>query len=335
MKLKERGFTLIEIIIVMSIIGMGTATVAPKAIEAQKKSESRMLKSEMDGVVSSFVSLETLQDSPVYTMKFDVDDARGNPLYRDYLIPIAPSATFQTVIYSGTIGKDYGTHDIWLDYGTNTVTARSDTGCTGKASYVGDKSSAPKAFYNKINVPGISYKGSRGISPIFNMGESKLLDDFIDSPNGLDWAQYRDHLSSKEEILSTVFGGATNTSEIVYHTHSGVVNSGRMVSAPVLLSLVDTSQLPPSKILSKYDKGALYQVTGGMSRAEFVEYVGPTGYKKSIGKDGNGVSSDIANKMYDTLEDNFVTGSPVFVPRDSKSIIYSTESDLKYGYYVQ
>jgi prepilin-type N-terminal cleavage/methylation domain-containing protein len=339
-KENERGLSLVEVIIVIAIIAMVTAMVGPKAIEAMGKSKSNSLKDEFSTAVSAFSSMSAAGNSPVHAVKVDVADGAGNQIMTDYVLEIAPSAAFGTTTESEVFARSVdGKKPLTLTYGLNTITVDSETNYTGTVRHSGNLNKTALAFKTAVSAPSLSAQGTTGIAPIFSLNETKLLEDFIISENGLDWAEFKDYLASDVDVLAVVFGGPNtnkNTSYLPYEattTYLSETNSTPVIS----LTVVDTDTLAASSsgsslsTLTNQSTGTLYQVTGIMSRADFVALA--TQANSPLAKSGGTIDASTAEKMYTKIETGFLVGNPVYVPHREKDSIKSTASDLKHGYY--
>lgn len=149
-------------------------------------------------------------------------------------------------------------------------------------------------------------------------------------------------MSDDVTVVSVIFGGLGNGDNYANrYTHWHGINDSKCKSlsdkkltfkSPIELTLVDTNLIDRKK-LHKTNNGTIYQVTDVMPRKDSVQFVSKEGSRPDISKDGNGLSEDIANKIYDRIEKGFQIGEPVWIPNNASSIIKSTSSDLKYGYY--
>ena len=352
-KSNERGFSLVEIIIVIAIIATMTAIIGPKALEAQAKSKSNGLKDEFSTMISAFTTLSTSGGSAIHAIKTDITDAGGNKVMTDYVVPIAPSSAFGTVTKSEVFRRTQaGAKPIELGYGLNQITVTSAVNYNGSVRHTGALNEQAKTFTGPtgatVNASSMSSQGATGIAPIFSLNETKMLDDFLVSTNGLDWAEFQSQLGSSTNVLATVFGGPTSNIPVSYLPYEAVeAQDGTqdiVTKAPIELTLVDIDAIEASSsgssisTLTDGSRGACYQVTGLMSRQDFVNYV-TTGAGKDLivkqadGSAGTALTADVANKMYDKIEEGFIIGNPVFIPHREKDIIKSTDSDLKNGYY--
>lgn len=352
-KTNERGFSLVEIIIVISIIAIMSAILGPKAIEAQNKSKSNGLKDEFSTMISAFTTLSTSGGSAIHAIKTDIQDASGNKVMTDYVVPIAPSSAFGTVTNSEVFRRTQaGAKPLELSYKLNQIGVTSATSYKGTVRHTGALTEVAKPFTGTtegvVNASSMSSQGATGIAPIFSLNETKMLDDFLVSPNGLDWGEFQSQLGGSKNVLATVFGGPTSNVTVSYLPYDPVVaqdgTQAIVTKAPVELTLVDIDAIEASSsgssigTLTDGSKGACYQVTGLMSRTDFVNYV-TTGAGKDLvveandGTAGTALTADVANKMYDKIEEGFIIGNPVFIPHREKDIIKSTDSDLKNGFY--
>ena len=335
----ERGFSLVEIIIVIAIIAGMTAIIGPKALEAQAKSKSNGLKDEFSTMISAFTTLNTSGSSAIHAIKVDISDANKNKVMTDYVVPVAPSAAFGTTTTSEVFRRAGTAKPITLAYGLNTITVASESNYTGSVRHTGALNEQAKAFSTAVNASSLSSQGATGIAPIFSLNETKMLEDFIISPNGLDWGEFKSQLNDDVTVLSAVFGGPKTNEATSYlpYEPSDTPFDATTVKAPIELTLVDIDAVEASSsgsslsILTDASRGACYQVTGLMSRQDFVKYA--TDASNTMGTGGAALSADVANKMYDKIEQGFVIGNPVFIPHREKDIIKSTDSDLKNGYY--
>lgn len=365
-KSNERGFSLVEIIIVIAIIAGMTAIIGPKALEAQAKSKSNGLKDEFSTMISAFTTLNTSGGSAIHAIKVDINDENKNKVMTDYVVPIAPSSAFGTVTKSEVFRRTSASaKPIELSYGLNQITVESAVKYTGSVRHTGALNEQAVPFTGTttkatVNASSMSSQGATGIAPIFSLNETKMLEDFVISPNGLNWAEFQSQLGSPENVLATIFGGPTTNSAVSYYPYDPVKEQTGaelvVTKAPVELTLVDIDAVEASSsgsslsILTDASRGACYQVTSLMSRQDFVNYVTKGAGAKLIVKKGAGSTSgggggggggggstalteDVANKMYDKLEEGFIIGNPVFIPHREKDIIKSTDSDLKNGFY--
>lgn len=338
---KERGFTLVEVIIVMSVIASMTSVVAPKAIEARKKSESNMLRDELNSALSAIHI-----DKPItYSVVVNMTTNEGVNIFKDAVIPIAPSAAFGTIIRHEPFrrlvapvggGSVNESRPLVLSYEDNKIRAYSPTDNHGYIHYSGrpTESSKFKGGVDKayVDVPGLTMEGGAGLSPLFSLREEKLHEDFVLSPSGLDLGEFKDQFTgSYAEVLAGIFGGPAEEGTMSYYPFEPTDTTKRyLVKAPIELTKVDTQMLEESSvgtslnILTNSSVGALYQVTSMMSRFDFTNYVAG---KTSIFGTAN------ADNMYEKLDEGFDVGELVYIPHRAKDIIYSTKSDLKYGYY--
>lgn len=358
-KSNERGFSLVEIIIVIAIIATMTAIIGPKALEAQAKSKSNGLKDEFSTMISAFTTLSTSGGSAIHAIKTDIKDASGNKVMTDYVVPIAPSSAFGTITKSEVFRRTQGgAKPLELGYGLNQITVSSPVKYSGSVRHTGALTEVASVFDNgtgtaatntataTVNASSMSSQGATGISPLFSLNETKMLDDFVQSANGLDWAEFQANLGTSENVLATLFGGPTTNEVVSYLPYDATVaQDGKqkiVTKAPIELTLVDIDAIEASSsgssisTLTDGSRGSCYQVTGLMSRQDFVNYVTTGAGGTLIVKGstaGTAITADVANKMYDKVEEGFVIGNPVFIPHREKDIIKSTDSDLKNGYY--
>ena len=336
----ERGFSLVEIIIVIAIIATMTAIIGPKALEAQAKSKSNGLKDEFSTMISAFTTLNTSGGSAIHSIKVDINDANKNKIMTDYVVPVAPSAAFGTTTSSEVFRRTQdGKKPVILTYGLNQITVDTETSYTGSVRHTGALNEQAKAFKTPVNASSMSSQGATGIAPIFSLNETKMLEDFIISPNGLDWGEFKTQLNDDVTVLASVFGGPKTNEVTAYlpYEPTDTPLDATTVKAPIELTLVDIDAVEASSsgssisTLTDGSRGACYQVTGLMSRQDFVAYCGNASNKMGTG--GAAIPADVANKMYDKIEEGFVIGNPVFIPHREKDIIKSTDSDLKNGFY--
>lgn len=337
----ERGISLVEIIIVLVIGGLVLVAVVPKGIEAMGKSKSNALQEEFSSIVSAFTTLDNSGGSSLQAIKATIKDAAGNLIMKDYIIPVAPSAAFNTITTSEVFRRDNaGKKPLVLTYGFNEIGLTSEI-TTYKADFrhTGNLTAAPASIggtLSKVVAVGLSAQGATGIAPIFSLQDSKLLEDFIKSPNGLDFAEYVPQMvpSTDVKLLALLFGGTDTSAVASYMPYDTVAPNylDLVIKRPVIqLTVVDVEAVKASSSGSAYStivdttKGTLYQVTGIMSRADFTALY--NAHKADVFKDAD------VNTLYDKISNGFSIGTPVFVPHREKDIIKSTVSDLKYGYY--
>ena len=347
-KHNERGMSLIELIIVFAIVGVFMIAVVPRGVEATQKSKSSALQEEFAGVVSAFSTLDNGTGSSVHAVKATITDTDGNLIIKDYIIPVAPSAAFGTVTNSEVFRHDGGKKPLVLKYGFNSITLTSEkTNYAGSYQHTGDLTATPVKFTSTTSTGNVvavslSAQGATGLSPIFSVQDSKLIEDFIMSPNGLDFAEIRSQMGDitdteiNKKILAALFGGSIENKDTNYipydesKTPVTTIYTTDIVKQPIQLTVADVESIKESssgttyKTLTDTSKGTLYEVTGLMSRADFITYM-----KKSA------LTTDetLLNTMYDKLAEGFPIGTPVFIPHREKDIIKSTTSDLKYGFY--
>lgn len=338
---KERGFTLVEVIIVMSVIASMTSVVAPKAIEARKKSESNMLRDEFNSALSAIHI-----DKPItYSVVVSMTTNEGVNIFKDAVIPIAPSAAFGRTLRhepfrrllvpvgTGTVNES---RPLVLKYEDNKVRVYSPIDIYGSIHTLDNptesvefRGGVDKAY---IDAPGLTMEGGAGLSPLFSLREEKLHEDFVLSPSGLDLGEFQEQFTgSYADVLAGIFGGPTEEITMSYYPFEPTNTVERyLVKSPIELTKVNTQLLEESSVGASLDRltdsslGTLYQVTSMMSRFDFTNYVAG---KTSIFGTAN------ADDMYEKLDEGFDVGELVYIPHRAKDIIYSTKSDLKYGYY--
>lgn len=338
---KERGVTLVEAIIVLVIGAVTLSIVVPKGLEFSGKSKSNALQEEYASVVTAFTTLETSNGSSVHAVKANIKDASDNMIMKDYVIPVAPSAAFATVTESEFFRRDSASKKpLTFKYGFNTIGITSETSYKGEFRHVGKLSSAPTAIGGTATAiaTSMSSQGAAGLAPIFSVNEVKVLEDFINSPNGLDLGEFAGQLGSTTlkdsaldiALLADLFGGPLTNTNVSYLPFEPTATTSIIVKQPIQLTVVDIESITNSSSGSTYStltdnsKGTLYQVTGLMSREEFVKHVTATA---TIYGTADG------NLMYDKISAGLSIGTPLFIPHREKDIIKSTASDLKAGYY--
>lgn len=339
---RERGFSLVEIIIVVSLIGISTSVMAPKAIEAQKKSKSNSLRDE-------FNSINTLNASGkdiVHGIKLDMYDKHSVPIMRNVKVPVAPSATFGTIIRHEPFrrlanpvggGNVNESRPLVMSYDTNEIRVYSPTSNRGSVRHTGNLYEAPSEFNGgvvkaTVKASNLSSQGATGLSPLFSIHETKLHKDFVLSQSGLNFGEFESQfVGSSAEVLAGIFGGPAENITMSYYPYEPTDTTERyLVKAPIELTIVDTESIEEASVgdsvsvLTDASRGSLYQVTGMMSEADFVTYMG--------GKTAVYGTADVY-KMYQILDEGFDIGELVYLPHRARDIIYSTKSDLKYGYY--
>lgn len=336
----ERGISLIEVILVLVIGGLIVSAIVPRGIEAVGKSNSTALQEEFASVVTAFTTLDTGNGSATHAVKATITDEKGNLIMKDYIIPVAPSAAFGTITKSEVFRRNATKKPIELTYTFNNITLSSELKYKADYLHTGDLIAKPA----KIDGPGVvavslSAQGAAGIAPIFSVNDSKMLEDFIMSPTGLDFSEYRALMGNGQSttdekvnvsILATLFGGPETNTEVKYYPYEPSESTGIITRQPIQLTVVDVESIKSSssgatyKTITDSSKGTLYQVTGLMSRADFVKLVKA---KPAV------FGTADADLLYDKISVGFTMGTPVFVPHREKDIIKSSISDLKYGYY--
>ena len=337
-KVRERGMSLIEIIVVIAIGAILVAIIGPTAITANNKAKSNTLQDEFTSVISAFSTLDAGNSSAIHALKADILDGSGNTIMKDYIIEVAPSAAFSTVTSSEVFRRNTnGTKPIVLNYGFNSVTLASNSGYTGTYKHTGDLEAAPQTIGSGTGVvaSNLSSQGAVGISPIFSPTEETLLEDFIKSPNGLNWGEYIGQLTgTPAQILAAVFGGPETPADVEYVPYETSPSTSQIVKAPIQLTVVDVDAIEASssgsviKTLTDTSKGTLYRVSSIMSRQEFVAMV-----QANTAVFGQQTDTTLANNLYDRISEGFLIGNPVWIPIREKDIIKSTTSDLKFGFY--
>lgn len=335
----EKGVTIVETIIVLAIMALIVALIVPTAVEGLAKAKADGFRNEFPSMISSVVSIKSSGGSATHALKLDVTDGSGNTILKDYIIQTAPSAAFDTITNSVPL-KDASA--LTFTYGLNSITVSGSY--TGTARHTGNLNTTPVAFGTPITALGLSTQGATGIAPIFNVNEEKLLSDFIESPNGLDWAEYMSTLQAagltSRQILAALFGGSEDGSNLAATYNPYLPNSPTNIGrSPIELTLLDSEAVRNSssgstiRTLTDASKGATYVVTGLVSRQEFVAYVANDDSIDGATVAVFNITSDIANKLYDRLERGFTVDTPVYIPYRERDIVKSVESDLKYGYY--
>lgn len=333
----ERGITLVEGIAVIALGAMLIAMVGPKIMEGMNKSKSNALKDELMTITSAIIPLEQ-QGSATHAVKVDVKTTGGQTLMQDYIVTVAPSTAFQTVIASNPFRPDStGNTPVEMAYGLNTITLTSDAGHDVFGRHTGNLADAPIPKGTAIMAPELGSQGSTGIGPLFNLNETKLMEDFIISPNGLNFGEFRTSLSTPDEILSTIFGGGKVTSNTTYDPYSTSAASDTLYKrAPIELTKFDITAVDNSsagaslKTLTDASRGGLYMVTSLMSEADFIATL-----QANTALWTTPPPADVLVKMYDVVRTGFQIGAPVYIPYREKDMIKSTDSDLKFGLYRQ
>ncbi len=337
-KANQKGFTLIEIVIGITVVGVMAAITVPAGMNAFRKAEANNLKQEFDMLSSSVISLKGMNQSHIPTIMFN----GGN--IKELQIPIPQSYAFDTMKSTEGIKPSgtSGAKNIKVTFGIDTATVAPSTefatGATIK--YLAMKDTAYTTTLTDLPMPQLSANGVDGIAPIFNISDTTLLEDFVNSSKGLNLKEFRTQMSanpSNELILAVIFGGKQDG--------SGTGNMDQFSIDPKNHSIIELTKADNNAIMSleanssvkistDLSKGQLYFVTDFPSQKKFIDYMSTTNSNLGgVPKTLLGISDADLPKMYEILAEGFKIDTPVYVPHRFTDATKSVESDLKNGFY--
>ncbi len=394
MSLLQRGFTLIEIVIGITVVGVMSAITVPSGMNAYRKAEANNLEQEFHLLQSSIPQLRSMKRSHIPMVEVKIENLPTR------IVPIANSTAFseirKTHIVRPTIESGYETSDIGVmdEKYTSHFIIRYDhepdgiyLDCTPNFN----KTKSPSARYAgitpgewvtstvplgndilasdgvKFTVPNLSANGSTRIPPIFNLSDKTLLEDFIDSPKGLNLKDFRVHFKDNmqdEDLLCILFGGKNRQSGSI---ESMEFSSLPEFNYPIELTKADISNLKylesnsSLKISTNLADGQLFYVTNFISKPKFIQYMKTeitdsgessadddkkfkydgTGYMESgrycdtlfDSSVSEGELTRLLGEMYDILAEGFKVDTPVYIPHKFSGSTKCVESDMKHGYY--
>ncbi len=337
----QKGFTLIEIVIGITVVGVMAAITVPAGMNAFRKAEANNLKQEFDMLSSSVISLKGMDQSHLPTLVFN----GGN--IKELQIPVPQSLAFDTVVKTQGI-KQSGSKSIEVAYDIDNATITASTefhnGCSAKYLALKDTTFQDlTSGTGTVAMPQLSANGINGIAPIFNISDSTLLEDFVNSSKGLNLKEFRTNFKAdvtNEEILSVIFGGSidgTGSGEIDQFSIDPINHSVIELTKADNNAIMALEANSSVKISTDLSKGQLYFVSDFPSKQKFIDYM-----KGS--KDGGSTqvwealfdaepTDAVLGQMYEILAEGFKMDTPVYVPHRFTDATKSVESDLKNGYY--
>lgn len=388
----QKGFTLIEIVIGITVVSIMSAITVPAGMNAYRKAEANTLQQEFDLLQSSVIQLKSMGASHLPLFKVTVEDTR------DYIVPLPNSVAF-TEIRKMTVAKptldDGYTPDvayldehfklylqIRFDKGTNLAslhcTRRYNQNIQPTLQYYGlnpseevrattPLGSGVRDLECAVEIPNVRQGNISCIEGIFNSENDILVEDFINSPKGLNLKDFRVNFKNDmddNDLLAILLGGrdrSTWSMESLKFTSLPEFNSPLELTKADVLNLKTLESNSSIKYSTDLSKGQLFYVTRLMSKKEFIEYFKTTITDTSTSdtdddnkfKDENGIEvtsgrycdlifdsslSDaeldkLLGEMYDIVAEGFKLDTPVYIPYKFTDAVKCIESDLEHGYY--
>ncbi len=390
----QKGFTLIEIVIGITVVGIMSAITVPSGMNAYKKAEANNMKQEFYLLQSSVAQLRTMKKSHIPVVEIRLE--KMSPLK----VPVSHSTAFSEVRESQAIKPVYDTSRVSLDeaimdghliqlveLGYDTKPDTVSLECSRKFN----KTVRPSIKYDGVNdgevvtstlpldtyindtdgveviIPNLGSNGTSRIPPIFNVNDATLLEDFIDSPKGLNLKDFRVNFKDDMrdvDLLCILFGGKNR--------QSGSIKTMDFTSLPEFnypikmtkadINNINTLEANSSlKLVNNTSDGQLFYVTKLFSKQQFIEYLKTPitdtsssdldDDKKFKDKNDNYVTTGrycdllfdssmsaseltrLLGEMYDIIAKGFQVNTPVYVPHRFSKAVKCVESDLKHGYY--
>ncbi len=354
MKKFQRGFTLIEIIIGIAVIGVMGAITVPSGMTAYHKAQSNNLSKEFDIVQNSVLELRSMKKSHIPTVKLisPKGEVTSSVLHscaftetcypgQNYLESLSPKNRPPIAIHSNIHGLS-----VWVSpYYRDNAQIKNVNSDESPQDFYSNTQDVLNIGWMSLRTPELAENVSSttintwGNKPIFDILDAKTLEDFIDSPKGLNLKDFRvkfkDDLTDVD-LLSIIFGG-TN-----YHTLEQVFFDGteKQMKGAITLTQADTYAIrtlmgaQSVKVLTDTSNGKLFFVTEMMSWNNFLKYMYTERYSKIPAYQlFDSPNSRVIKELYDILYDGFSVDTPVYIPYRKGTHVKYSGSDLKYDYY--
>lgn len=118
----QAGFTLIELMIVVAIIGILAAVAIPQYQNFTKKSKSSEAKIALDAIITSQAAFFAEQDAFAATLAA-LGTPQGTPTYYNYTLPTITTSTVTALATPNTTGTAAGLTSTWsITYNGSTAT---------------------------------------------------------------------------------------------------------------------------------------------------------------------------------------------------------------------